>query len=125
MSHKVPIDEVILTLENRLLQPEVRKSRAELTELLAEDFVEYGSSGLVHDRRSIIEALGEESSVTLNIKEFRTTRLKADIVLATYRAISSGDEGKPDQHSLRSSIWICNGGDWQMIFHQGTPTPAG
>jgi hypothetical protein len=39
--------EQLYQLEQRLLQPEVRRSKDDLAILLADDFVEFGSSGRV------------------------------------------------------------------------------
>jgi hypothetical protein len=44
-------------LEERLLQAEVRKSVQQVANLLADEFAEFGRTGLVHDRQSIIAAL--------------------------------------------------------------------
>jgi hypothetical protein len=102
--------------EERLLQPDVRASEAALGALLADDFVEFGSSGTVYDKRSIIAALLREvpDGEPCTMRDFATRRLAADIVLVTYRIVES--------RTLRSSIWRAAGGRWQMVFHQGTPS---
>lgn len=41
----VPVADMLRRLEHRLLQPQVRKSATALQELLADEFVEFGSSG--------------------------------------------------------------------------------
>ena len=45
MSDQVQLKEQLLQLEEKLLLPEIRTSREELTNLLASDFFEFGSSG--------------------------------------------------------------------------------
>jgi hypothetical protein len=44
-------------LEEELLKPEVRRSADRLSHLLADEFVEFGSSGRIFDKRQIIESL--------------------------------------------------------------------
>jgi hypothetical protein len=44
-------------LEEQLLKPEVRTSRDRVGYLLADDFIEFGSSGRIFDKRGVIEAL--------------------------------------------------------------------
>ncbi len=44
--------------------------------------------------------------------------LASDVLLATYQTFRHNDS----KYALRSSIWKKNQGEWQMIFHQGTPT---
>jgi Domain of unknown function (DUF4440) len=47
-------------LEERLLAPDVRGSPAAADARLGDDFVEFGSSGTVYDKASILAALQEE-----------------------------------------------------------------
>lgn len=116
--------QLLCDLEQRLLQPEVRRSRDELTALLAEDFVEFASSGRVFNRQSIIEALSVEPPFQASITDFKAVSLAQNTVLVSYRVAVSEDEQHPAKHSLRSSIWKHIDNRWQMIFHQGTPTSA-
>jgi hypothetical protein len=112
---------LIARLEERLLQPEIRRSRTELQRLLAAEFVEFGSDGKAHDRDSIIEELALESEVDISITNFQATALAPNVVLAKYRAVARKSTDAPGRHSLRCSIWKLRDGEWQMVFHQGTP----
>jgi hypothetical protein len=108
-------------LEEELLKPEVRKSVDRLSRLLADEFVEFGSSGRIFDKRQIIEALQKEPSDAkkqISLVDFTVRRLAPDVMLVTYRATL------PDMpvSRIRSSIWKLIEGRWQMIFHQGTPS---
>ena len=104
-----------------MLRPEVRKSAACVAALLADSFVEFGSSGRVYDKREAVEGLSEECRVRLTLSEFSAFQLAPDVVLVTYRAVQQGDASEPPVHSLRSSLWKFADGRWQMVFHQGTP----
>jgi hypothetical protein len=108
-------------LEKLLQQPEIRHSSQKLAQLLADDFMEFGSSGWICNKQQIIEELSSESTVRIAMSDFRVTPLAADIVLATYEAAIRGQSKKSARRSLRSSIWKKKKGRWQMIFHQGTP----
>jgi hypothetical protein len=55
-------------LEERLLQPNVRKSAEEVSELLANQFIEFGSSGRIFDKRHIIAGLQMEPEVLPIVK---------------------------------------------------------
>ena len=112
--------EQIRSLEERLLEPEVRSSPEQLALLLAEDFLEIGSSGRTFDKKQIIANLKGESVFDYSIQDFKVRQLGADIALATYR-IETRQEAEP-RISLRSSIWVHRDGRWQVMFHQGTPT---
>jgi hypothetical protein len=114
--------QTLLALEQRLLQPEVRRSRQELEKLLAEDFVEIGSSGKIYNLAAIIAELDNEQEIRIALSNFEARPLAPGIALVTYRAVISETESQKPKHSLRSSIWKLIGDNWRMIFHQGTPS---
>lgn len=119
------VDEQLRQWEEHLLQPSVRSNPTAVLRLLADDFREFGSSGRVFDRQQIVEALQTETFSELSISDFRTHALTTDVVLVTYRASRHGEPGQPPSISLRSSLWVQRDGQWQIIFHQGTPAVAG
>jgi hypothetical protein len=121
MEASAPVEQQLCELEERLLRSEVRKSVGDLEALLAEDFVEFGISGRVLDKRQTIENLQTESPVRRSLTDFKATQLAPGTVLTTYLAIRYGESGEPPSYSLRSSIWRLIDGRWQMQFHQGTP----
>jgi hypothetical protein len=117
------METILRQLEERLLQPETRRAPAEVAALLADHFVEFGSSGRVWDKASTVAALPQEAPATAprELHDFVARRLAADVVLVTYRLVGLG--GAPPASTLRSSIWKSVGERWQMIFHQGTLQP--
>jgi hypothetical protein len=117
------IGEQIRALEETLLTPAVRSSEEALTELLADEFAEFGRSGRTYDKRTIIDALvRERSPLECRLEDFSARRLGPGIVLVTYRSSCSGGQGAR-RVTLRSSIWIYRRDRWQLVFHQGTPAP--
>jgi len=108
-------------LEEDLLKPEVRRSADQVGRLIADDFIEFGSSGAVYDKRQIIAALQKEASeppTRVTLTDFTVRSLAPDVALVTYRSTREGTSTS----RLRSSIWKLFDGRWQMIFHQGTPS---
>lgn len=117
------VAEHLRALEQSLLQPAVRRNRARLMELLADDFREFGSSGRVWTRKTIIDLLAKETAfVPPDIEEFECALLAQELVLVTYRTARFDEKTGERLASLRSSIWSCATGDWKMRFHQGTRT---
>jgi hypothetical protein len=116
-------------LEERLLTPEVRGSRQAADALLADDFVEFGSSGTVYDKASILAALQEEHAEGLPIErrtaDWKVRALSEDAALVTYRVERREAPNRRWSASLRSSIWRRAGSEWRMMFHQGTVTKSG
>lgn len=107
-------------LERLLLEPEARRDRARVAELLAEEFQEFGSSGRVWTREAILELLATEEYAAPLMEGFACRALAEDIALVTYRTVRAG--AAPDKRvvTLRSSIWVKRSGAWQVVFHQGT-----
>jgi hypothetical protein len=112
--------EEVRQLELQLLEGRVRRSERRLTEILASDFVEFGSSGKLWDRDQIVRNLQKEEPVRRELDGFEARELAADVVLSTYRVRRFANDGRVAAISLRSSIWVRRDGRWQMVFHQGT-----
>jgi hypothetical protein len=122
MQANLALEDHLRQLEEHLLQPSVRGSAEEVSELLAREFIEFGSSGRIFDKQQIIASLQMEPTVRRSLLDFKSSVLAPGIVLVTYRVIRQGPSNEPPIHSLRSSIWKLIDDQWQMVFHQGTPT---
>ena len=117
--------DTMLQLEQQLLDPRVRRDRTRLETLLTEDFVEFGSSGRVFDRETVIAELARETlSPERHIADFGIVAATQDLAVVTYRIITLVRTEKQPVTSLRSSTWILRDGQWQMRFHQGTRSSA-
>ncbi len=104
--------------ERALLDPDIRADRRALEELIADDFIEFGTSGRVYDKKTLIETIAGEEQVPVLIRDFSTRELAPDVALVTYRTV-----GQSGRAAHRSSIWVRIDGSWRMVFHQGTPLP--
>ena len=109
----------VIENELRLLDPSVRRSRSATAALLDPEFREFGSSGRVWDRESILSELSQDDAAPAAVDEIRASRLGPDVILLTYRIRT------PARTTLRSSIWRRQGGGpWRVYFHQGTALPT-
>lgn len=114
----------LLELETNLLKPEVRRSREAVARLLADDFVEFGSSGAIYSKEQILEGLQSEVPLNYSVADFRVAEIADGVFLATYRTLARSPASTRMQ-ARRSSIWRQVEDQWQMLFHQGTPLPRG
>jgi hypothetical protein len=114
------IEKTIHELENKLLQPEIRNSPAEVAKLLNQDFVEYCSPGTIYKYKT--NDCFPSPGIDFRIYDFAVKMLADDIVLATFKLIKHSEPDESKKYSLRSSIWQLVDGNWKMIFHQGTLT---
>lgn len=118
MDSQKELKEHLYTLETTLLKDDVRKSADTLNELLADDFVEYSSTGEIYDKENILNRLPSENDPGITMRDFEIKYLSPKAVLTTFKVFIESKQ----KHSLRSSVWKFNDGRWQMIFHQGTVT---
>jgi hypothetical protein len=107
-------------LEQTLLDPAVRRDRARVAALLAEDFLEFGSSGRVWTREAILELLATESYDPPAMEDFRCDLIGQDAALVTYQTVRVDPESGQRAAVLRSSIWVRQANEWRVRFHQGT-----
>ncbi|AHF06213.1 DUF4440 domain-containing protein [Desulfitobacterium metallireducens] len=121
METEALILEKLHQLEERLLRPEIRSSKEELMILLADDFVEFGSSGRIFYKQQITEALTHSLTEHMKLMDFQVKILASDVVLTTFRVVKPNEPREAMRNSLRSSIWKFFDDRWQMVFHQGTP----
>lgn len=113
--------ELFLDLETRLHKKEIRNSTSKVSELLADDFVEFGSSGLIYDRETTLKSLSKETSdFEISVEDFKARWLSSDVVLVNYISNKNNPITNQRTKALRSSIWTMVAGKWKMSFHQGT-----
>lgn len=111
----------LLALEQALMTAATRASAADLDALLAEDFLEIGSSGRRYDKPAVIAALlasPRRTDPPPVLEEIALCALGPATMLLTYR-IGSSDPAAGG--TWRSSIWVEQSGAWRLRFHQGTP----
>ena len=119
MKREKGLKNCVRLLEERLMRPEIRRSKDSVDRLLAEDFHEFRSSGQIANKQEAIQTLQEETPCRFTLEDFHITVLSPGVVLATYHSTCTGPLGR-SKHSLRSSIWIKQNGEWQLAFHQAT-----
>lgn len=111
----------LFELETSLHKKEIRKSPEAVAALLADDFIEFGSSGRIFNKAAIIEALNTEViDQQVTVEDFQMRELGTGIALVTHIACKPARNGPSVIRALRSSLWRHANGRWQMIFHQGT-----
>ena len=110
--------DLIKQLELELSDPSIRKDRERLDQLLADDFEEVGKSGKKYTKADIIELLINEENISFSVQDFNFVSLSDDCVLVKYQTTMNG------QNAYRCSIWKKYGDQWQIHYHQGTPTES-
>ncbi len=95
------------------------------SDILDEDFVEFGRSGAIYNKAETVAALiprDEAPGWIADLADLATRFLSVDLALVTDVSFRRHDDGRTDRASLRRSLWRRCDGRWRMVFHQGTPT---
>jgi len=123
MSLSDPDIEVLRSLEETLWREESRFDRAEMSRILAPEFLEFGRSSRVYNREDILSAERQDIPAKLPLPNLKIRLIHPDVALVTYVSDVSYSDGR--QLARRSSLWSRSDSGWQLHFHQGTPIPEG
>ena len=119
--------EMFRRLEQTLHRPESESARQKVSELLAEDFVEFGATGGIYDKKVVVDVLAQGAPMNTprapKVSDFKVKLVSSDAVLVTYLCHSLPTAVSKGRLTLRSSIWKMIDGQWQLLFHQGTVIP--
>ncbi|HEO9693397.1 TPA: nuclear transport factor 2 family protein [Klebsiella aerogenes] len=101
------------------LHGDKRNDREWLEQILHEEFREITRSGMLVGRAETIEALSaEDNGPGIHSGEFKLISVRDNFAILHYRTFNPDGSNA----ALRSSCWEMNGnGQWQLLFHQGTP----
>ncbi|TCK75555.1 DUF4440 domain-containing protein [Acidipila rosea] len=113
-------DEELVRMERVLLRPEIRHDERRMRELLADEFVEFGSSGRVFNKAQILADLGAEAAAEVMADKFQVQWLAESAALLTYHSSRREEPSGKVDVALRCSIWVLRDTRWQIVFHQGT-----
>jgi ribonuclease HI len=106
---------IVESLERELLRPETRADLGRTGVLLHPDFTEIGRSGRIWTRDALMMALEENPGGPTDFELLGAERLGEGTILLTYRSYSRSGT------ALRSSLWVLDGTQWRLRFHQSTP----
>ena len=111
--------DIVRDCERALLTGAFRGDRLSAGLLLHPEYREFGKSGRVWDKKSVLDLMEDTSElVQIRAENVETVPLGDDVVLVTYDSVT------PQARAHRSSVWVRESGRWQVRFHQGTPVPA-
>ncbi len=106
---------IVEALERELLLPETRSDLGRTGVLLHPDFTEIGTSGRIWTRDAMMMSLEDNPSGPTELEILGADRLGEQTILLTYRSHARAGT------ALRSSLWVHDGAQWRLRFHQGTP----
>jgi hypothetical protein len=104
------VGETLQRLETELLRSEVRRDAARVSELLADEFCEFGVSGRVFTKASIVAELKEERPVAITLEDFACKELADGVALVTYRTSKTVESVATRHGEARCGCFARSGG---------------
>jgi hypothetical protein len=110
--------------EQNLIDAKKKDDTAYFKRTLAEDFSMVGIDGQLAQGAEAADNLGDSDLVELTPYDIKVVPLGETGVVVTYDAIvreaPQEDQGPPPRYQHFSSVWIKDGGQWKLKFHQAT-----
>ena len=109
-------------------QAQIRSDKAELTRLLADDYLLQNSAGQVQDKASFIaDSTARGFHIEPFVVEEPVEKLLGDTaLLGGVSTLKGTDGGKPFSARLRFvDVWAKRDGQWRVVFTQATRAPQG
>ena len=110
--------EFLLKLEMSLWIEETRNNIEFLNKILHNDFMEFGKSGKVFYKKDIIDNIDDNINAIFPFENLKVKNIGEKTYLITY--VATNKFKNKSIKTNRSSIWIGDSENIQMIFHQGT-----
>ncbi|MGN9166363.1 nuclear transport factor 2 family protein [Tissierellaceae bacterium HCP3S3_D8] len=115
------LEQQILKYENEFFIKRFCDDIQNLNDRIHDEFIEFGKSGQVFDKDSIVKYLNNlDTDRDIEILSFKIKNIKEDLIIANYISYEKEIEIK----ALRTSIWKKELSDWKLYFHQGTVVEA-
>ncbi len=118
--------QVIESLERKMLEADKSGDWDVISRHMADDFLEIAGNGSYFNKEQIAKLFPESRVDHYKMSEIAFRALGPNVALLTYRLdVQASFQGKSLPAAfLISSVWQEQGGDWKVVFHQGTPIPA-
>jgi hypothetical protein len=119
-----PLAQTLTTSEKNLIAAKKKDDGAFFKRALAEDFTLVAVDGTLHEKQEAVDELGDSGLLELTPYDIKVLALSDAAALITYDAIvrkaPEEDQGPPPRYQHFSSVWVKQGDQWKLKFHQAT-----
>lgn len=117
------LSQTLLQLEQCLLSQETRRDPKEISNLIADDFIEFSASGSTWTKADLVEQLPHQPFTERTINEFAAKQLSEHTALVTYHChtISIGQHSPPTACAVQSGVIRTSNGGWCSIREHFCP----
>ncbi|MGD0987203.1 MAG: nuclear transport factor 2 family protein [Candidatus Sulfotelmatobacter sp.] len=118
------LEQTAMSNEKSLIEAKKKDDATFFKRKLAEDFSLVGIDGQLLQGEEATGGLGDADLVELTPYNMKVAALDDNGAVVTYDAIvreaPQEDQGPPPRYQHFSSVWIEQGGQWKLKFHQTT-----
>ncbi len=119
-----PVEQTLVTNEKSLIEAKKKDDVAFFKRTLSDDFSLVGVDGTLLQQQEAIDNLGDSDLLELTPYGIKVVTLNDSAAVVTYDAIvrekPEEDQGPPPRYQHFSSVWVKQGDQWKLKFHQAT-----
>lgn len=112
--------EEIRVLEEGMWTYELRGDQTWLDKHLHPGFTEIGRSGQRYNRSDLFPVNIKPFEAVMPLQDFKLLAISEVYALTTY--VSAVRHNDLIEYAYRSSTWLKDDDQWQLFYHQGTPS---
>jgi hypothetical protein len=118
------LEQSAIANEKSLIEAKKKDDATFFKRTLSQNFSLVGVDGRLLEGEEAAENLGDSDLVELTPYDMKVVGLADDAVVVTYDAIvrekPEEDQGPPPRYQHFSSVWVRQGDQWKLKFHQAT-----
>jgi hypothetical protein len=118
------LEQNAITNEKALIEAKKKDDAVFFRRTLSGDFSLVGVDGKLLQRQEAADNLGDSGLVELTAYDIKVVPLGDDGAIVSYDAIvrekPEEDQGPPPRYQHFSSVWLKQGEQWKLKFHQAT-----
>jgi hypothetical protein len=119
-----PLEQTLMASEKSLIEAKKKDDGAFFKQTLSADFSLVGVDGKLLERQEAVDDLGDSGLVELTPYDIKVVAVGEGAAIVTYDAIvrkaPEEDQGPPPRYQHFSSVWVKQGEQWKLKFHQAT-----
>ncbi len=124
-----PLEQTAIANERSLIEAKKKDDGAYFKRTLTQDFSLVGVDGKLLEGQEAADNLGDSGLLELTPYDMRVVGLGSEAAIVTYDAIvreaPEEDQGPPPRYQHFSSVWVKQGDQWKLKFHQATAAHFG
>lgn len=124
-----PLEQTVITAEKNLIEAKKKDDAEIFKQMLNADFALVGVDGKLLEGQEALDNLGDSDLVELMPYDMKVVSAGDCAMIVSYDAVvreaPKEDEGPPPRYQHFSSVWVKQGEQWKLKFHQATATHWG